>query len=86
MGDYSANNIFNTGVFKNYFGLYFSNNLVPTGTKLNNFKSDINNIDFLLSTHIIGDYNCEIFKRQDGSFRLSYIDDMDTLIVVGATA
>jgi hypothetical protein len=35
--------------------------------------------DFTLATHVYADYTCTIFKRSNGTLRLSYIDGTDTI-------
>jgi hypothetical protein len=35
--------------------------------------------DFTLAIHVYADYTCTIFKRSDGTLRLSYIDGTDTI-------
>lgn len=37
-------------------------------------------------THLKGNYHCEVYTRQDGTNRLSYVDNSDALTIVAATA
>lgn len=46
----------------------------------------ISNQDISLATHIYADYNTTIYKRPDGSSRLRYWDNLDTIQIVSATA
>lgn len=43
-------------------------------------------VDFASSTHIMGNYYCDVTARPDGTKRLTYIDDTDNLAVVDVTA
>jgi hypothetical protein len=43
-------------------------------------------VTFLLSTFVYGNYNCQIFKRSDGSLQLSFIDGTNTIIYTGINA
>jgi hypothetical protein len=38
-------------------------------------------LDFTGGTHVFANYNCEIFKRVDGTARLSYVDNNDTTVI-----
>jgi hypothetical protein len=35
--------------------------------------------DFSLATHVYGNYTCQIFRRSDGTYQLSYIDGTNTV-------
>jgi hypothetical protein len=61
----------------------FSYNITSTTTNFRNntIKASVSNIDFTLSTHVYGKYNCDIFYNQAEVARLSYYDTVDVLIV-----
>jgi hypothetical protein len=73
------------GFFQNNIvGNIFRDNIVGHTFQYNTLKSGINNLDFTTTpaTHVYGAYDCEIFTRQDGEFRLRYVDNTDTMVVV----
>lgn len=81
--------------YSNTIGEYFYNNEIVDGFylntvvdyfQLNNVKTSLSSIDFTLSTHVYGNYNCEIFKRQDSNNRLSYYDGADVIQIVNIDA
>ena len=77
---------FQNNVIQNYFGddgtHVGGGNTVLNDFKLNNVTTDsLYNVDFTLATHVYADYNCILFKRGDGTDRLSYYDSLDTLTI-----
>jgi hypothetical protein len=38
-------------------------------------------LDFTSATHVYGEYNCELFKRQDGSIRLKFYNNNDEIVI-----
>ena len=68
----------------NIVGNIFRDNIVGLSFQYNTLKSGINNLDFTTTpaTHVYGAYDCEIFTRQDGEFRLRYVDNTDKMVVV----
>jgi hypothetical protein len=81
--------------YSNTIGEYFYNNEIVDGFylnsvvdyfQLNNVKTSLSSIDFTLATHVYGNYNCEIFKRQDSNNRLSYYDGADVIQIVNIDA
>jgi hypothetical protein len=80
-----GNNFMDNNIF-NYFGDDGSHvsggNTIIDDFTLNNVESDkVNGFDFTLATYVYGDYNCTIFRRSDGTNRLSYFDSGDTLTI-----
>jgi len=69
-------------VTPNSGALYFTANKINSGVK-GSFGSTIN---FTGATHAYQDYNCEIFKRQDGTIKLKYVNNTDTEVVVMVSA
>lgn len=48
--------------------------------------SYFDSVDFSSATHAKGFYDCEIYKRPDGTMRLRYFDNTDTQIITNITA
>lgn len=79
----------------NNFGNYFGDDgtqIAGGNTIIDNFKlntvetNTLYGVDFTLATHVYNDYNCTLFKRGDGTNRLSYIDSGDTLTIDNVNA
>ena len=88
-GNDAGNNTFGDDTNNNTFGNNTNNNTFGNNTNNNTFGNSIVSIDFTITptpTHIYGNYLCNIFKRQDGTVRLSYYDNTDALVVVAPTA
>jgi len=90
----SQGNVIGNYCYSNTFGEYFYNNVIADGFysntivdyfQENNIKVSISSTDFTSSTHVYGDYNCEIFKRSDTAIRLSYYDSSDILNITNIT-
>ncbi len=66
----------------------FVSNIVNSYFQQNIIKTSVNSIDFTTgpSTHVYGDYTCEIFKRPDSNIRLSYYDNSDVLNITNVDA
>ena len=78
------NNTIEDSFQNNIVGNIFRDNIVGLSFQYNTLKSGINNLDFTTTpaTHVYGAYDCEIFTRQDGEFRLRYVDNIDKRVVV----
>jgi len=78
------NNTIEDSFQNNIVGNIFRDNIVGRSFQYNTLKSGINNLDFTTTpaTHVYGAYDCEIFTRQDGEFRLRYVDNEDLMVVV----
>lgn len=65
----------------NTIGNNFYYNTIGNNFRLNNIKASVGGTDFtsVPATYVYGDYNCEIFKRSDGTLQLSYIDGTNTV-------
>ena len=57
----------------------FSSNIIVSQFKRNQIDYSPQSTDFTLATHVYADYTCTIFKRSNGTLRLSYIDGTDTI-------
>ena len=68
--DNFINNNIENGFGGNYIGPIFRHNMI---------KPFLNSTNFVAATHVYGDYNCEIFKRSNGTLQLSYIDGTNTV-------
>jgi hypothetical protein len=68
--------------FKNGFLFITAGN----NLRLNTFEARISSVNLNSATHVYGDYNCIIFKRPDGTLKLSYYDNSDVLTIVNPTA
>jgi hypothetical protein len=88
-GNGNSSNTFGNGNSYNTFGDYNSYNTF-TGIAVikNTFKNSVkgNGIDYSASTHLVGDYDCEISRREDGTARLKYINNSDVEVIVAANA
>ena len=87
-GNNIGGNTFGSNTQNNTFGNTTNGNTFGDDTQYNTFGDDIQGIDFTITptpTHIYANYPCNIFKRQDGTVRLSYYDDTDTLVVANPT-
>ena len=88
-GNDNNSNIFGDGNSYNTFGNLDQNN-VFTGIVIikNTFKNSIDGtgIDYSEATHLIGDYDCEISRRVDGTAKLTYINNSDVITIVAVNA
>ena len=90
----SQGNVIGNYFYNNTIGEYFYNNVIADGFysnsitdffQLNTVQCSINSTNFGVSTLVYGDYNCTLFKRSDGTFRLSYYDSNDILNITNIT-
>jgi hypothetical protein len=82
-------NTIGTSFFNNTIGYGFRNNYIDTDNFRNNIielnfqrntvTATVNGINFSGATHVYQNYNCQIFLRQGGDNRLSYIDSSDVV-------
>lgn len=63
----------------------FQQNIITNGFNQNLIKTTVTATDFSPSTHVYGNYNCEIFKNSSSNNRLSYYDSSDVLNIVNIT-
>jgi len=90
-GSNCYNNTIGVNFYSNNIGDNFIDNVVGNHFQINtiiyNFNLNIvetntlSNVDFTSATHVYGDYNCTIFKRGDGTNRLSFVNSADTLTI-----
>jgi len=67
---------------KNIVKSYFQSNVIGNGFFRNNILTDnVNSNDFSSSTHVYGGYDKTFFRRQDGTVKLSYYDNTNTLTI-----
>ena len=52
----------------------------------NNKIHSADNLNFNAATHVYAEYDCEIYKRPDGTYRLRYYNDSDVLTIVSPTS
>ncbi|NPV12877.1 MAG: hypothetical protein HPY57_13985 [Ignavibacteria bacterium] len=83
----SIGNNFNRNVFEDYVGDIRGRIIIGNDFQCNYVRSGAipSNTDFTLATHVYGDYDCELYRRSDGTPRLKYYDNTDTLNVVNIT-
>lgn len=95
IGDDFANNIIeknfddNTignSFFHNVIAYSFNSNVVVNGFKYNTIEFSPNIVDFTLATQVYSTYSTRIFKRADGTLRLSYLDATDVVIYTAVNA
>jgi len=85
--DFGNNQLTGTTQF-NEFGFSFNNNTNNSTNSLqkNKFTNGVSATNFSTATHVFGYYDCNIFQRPDGDFRLSYFDNSDVLNITSTTA
>jgi hypothetical protein len=89
----------NEGILSNYFGNNVKYNVIEhefeTAVILDDFRFNhiasrcsiyANPLDFTSASHVYGAYDCNIFKKLDGTIILTYMDNSDTWQVVAPTA
>jgi len=88
LGNGNANNTFGNGNVYNTFGSGNANHTFNIVISKNTFKNTIDgiSIDYSGATHLVGDYDCEISRRADGTAKLTYINNSDVLTVVAVNA
>lgn len=91
----SQGNVIGNYFYENTIGEYFHNNVIADGFysntvvdyfQLNNVKFSLSSTDFTTSTHVYGNYNCELFINSTSAQRLSYYDGSDVLNITNTTA
>lgn len=83
---FGNNTITGTHCNFNNFGPNFYGNTIDSFF-YNTIKGPISNLNFTAATITPSiDYYCDIFKKQDGTYGLSYIDNGNTLVITGATS
>jgi len=81
---FSQNTIGNSFINNNINGAFFQN-IVVNNFRFNDIQIDILSTNFTTSTHVYGNYTCNIFQRSNGTSRLSFVDGTDTVIYTGIT-
>ena len=88
-GNINSYNTFGNSNSSNTFGNRDQNN-VFTGIVIikNTFKNSVNgtSVNYSGATHLIGDYDCEVSRRVDGTAKLMYINNSNVLIVTNVNA
>jgi len=89
--NFIGNNI-GDNIYGNVFGNDLSYLIIPSKTSGNEFRNNIihdgarptlpEKLDFTDATHVFNNYNCEIYRRLDGTIRLKYMNNDDELTVV----
>ncbi len=74
LGDNTAYNDFASTISDTQFGSGIQSNIFPIGV-------DISGSDYTLATHLRGAYTCNILSREDGTKKLTYYNNSDTLII-----
>ena len=88
-GNSYDSNTFGNSCQSNTFGDGCSNLPLSGKTIINNIfgnNLDFDGINFSSVTHLLATYECKIFKREDGTIRLSYINNSDVTVVVNVNA
>lgn len=86
IGDSFNNNTIGDNCIYNSFSCSTFNNIIGNDFNSNNLLSRVYNINFSSATHVYQTYTCEIFRRQDGTLKLKYVNNSDVQIIVNATA
>jgi hypothetical protein len=76
------------GAFFNYnsIGANFNSNSIGAGFNSNNIGAGLSSIDFTSASHVYNAYTCTLFKREDGTAKLSYYNNSDVQVIVNANA
>lgn len=89
-GNYFSDNVvsglFQNNTIGNYCG-YSSGNIFPSTFLYNKVANYLIGINFSdgNSTHVRGQYDCELFRRVDGTFKLRYLDNTDNIVIAEIT-
>jgi hypothetical protein len=86
IGNYFYNNNIGEYYYNNNIADNFYSNTLGDDFQLNEVKVGLNSVNFSLSTHVYGNYNCTIFLKSDAQPRLSYYDSTDTLLITDVTS
>ena len=79
IGDYFNGNTVGDNFQRNTIESFFVNNTVGNNFRSNQIDYSPQSTDFSLATHVYGDYTCNIFRRSNGTLRLSYINGSDVI-------
>ena len=79
VGNSSKSNTVGNDFQFNTVGNDFGGNTVGNDFQRNQIDYSPNFTNFSTATHVYADYTCTIFKRSNGTLRLSYIDGTDTI-------
>jgi hypothetical protein len=85
-GNYFSDNVvsglFQNNTIGNYCG-YSSGNIFPSTFLYNKVSDNLSGVNFSdgNSTHARGQYDCELFRRVDGTFKLRYLDNTDNIVI-----
>jgi hypothetical protein len=84
----NGGNDIGTDFIFNQIGSFFYSNQIDDNFQRNQIEYSPSSTDFTAgpATHVYGDYNCTIFKRPDGTLRLSYYDNSDVLNITNIDA
>jgi hypothetical protein len=80
-----SSNLIGDIFFRNNLTSEFSFNLIKDNFRYNSILANVTYEDFTLSTHVYGNYNCDIFQISSGSLRLRYYNELDILNVTDVT-
>ena len=85
--DFGSNVLLGTTQF-NEFGFSFggNQNISTNALQKNKFTNGVTSTDFSTATHVFGYYDCTIYQRPDGNFKLSYYDNSDVLNITNITS
>jgi len=83
---FQSNNILDNFYSNKILDGFASNANIGDNFRRNIIEYNLSAIDFNTATHVYGDYNCTLFKRSDGTGRLSYYDATDVLNIVNVDA
>lgn len=78
----TSNLVLGNNCYSNTFKLRCKDLIIFDNARYNTFEERIQGLNFEHATHIYQSYPCRIFKRLDGTARLSYVDNSDALVVV----
>ena len=79
-------NVIGDYFFANMIGNSFSRNTISYGFQLNTVSDNLKNTNFSSAQHVYNLYDCVLFKRQDGAYKLRYFDSSDVQRIVAVTA
>jgi len=92
-GNMIANNFYNNLIgntfHDNTIGNDFNGNTIGDGFTKNLVQDDFNivaSVDFTSANHVYASYNKTIQTREDGTAKLSYINNSDVLVIADATS
>ena len=88
-GNVNINNTFGNSNYYNTFGNNnYSNTFGDIRLGLNNFNHNINGseINYSAATHLVANYQCDIFLRADSTPRLRYCNSSDVEVIVAVNS